>query len=62
MTYEKLTEVVERLYNPVTVDHVNHIGLANTHKRLKVTYGEQYGLVIRSKAGWGTVIRIVTPK
>lgn len=26
----------------------NHIGLANTHKRLKVTYGEQYGLVIRS--------------
>lgn len=40
----------------------NHIGLANTHKRLKVTYGEQYGLVIRSKARWGTVIRIATPK
>lgn len=59
MTQDRLKEVQERLQT--SADHSNHIGLINTHKRLKVTYGNEYGLVIRSKLGWGTVIRIVMP-
>lgn len=60
MTTERLVEVQERLNS--NAEHSNHIGLINTHKRLKVTYGNEYGLVIRSKIGLGTVIRIVMPK
>lgn len=39
-----------------------HIGLFNTHKRLQLTFGKQYGLKVRSKLGWGTVITIRIPK
>lgn len=60
MTEDRLIEVQERLNT--SADHSNHIGLINTHKRLKVTYGNEYGLVIQSKCAWGTVIRIVMPK
>ncbi|OOM80059.1 sensor histidine kinase [Clostridium sp. BL-8] len=42
-------------------EHSNHIGLFNTNKRLKLTYGENYGLCINSKSGIGTVIYIMTP-
>ncbi|SEN81256.1 sensor histidine kinase [Paenibacillus sp. OV219] len=38
-----------------------HIGLLNTHKRLKITYGEQYGISIRSKKDWGTSITLTFP-
>ncbi|MFS0781264.1 cache domain-containing sensor histidine kinase [Bacillus sp. 1P06AnD] len=40
-------------------ESTNHIGLINTHKRLKLTFGDQSGLAIFSKYGWGTVVRIV---
>ncbi|GAA3413325.1 sensor histidine kinase [Paenibacillus hodogayensis] len=38
-----------------------HIGLFNTDKRLKLNYGEEYGLQIRSKPGWGTAVSMVIP-
>ena len=38
-----------------------HIGLYNTNKRIKLTYGEQYGLHIRSKKNLGTAIIISIP-
>lgn len=60
MTKENLISVQERLDS--NAENSNHIGLINTHKRLKVTYGSKYGLVIHSKLNGGTVIRIVIPK
>ncbi|KIL39202.1 hypothetical protein SD70_21865 [Gordoniibacillus kamchatkensis] len=34
-----------------------HIGLTNTHKRLVISYGEEYGLTVRSKLHLGTIVR-----
>lgn len=42
-------------------DQSFHIGLFNTQKRLKLTYGDKYGIQIRSKFGWGTAIYITLP-
>ncbi|TVY08000.1 sensor histidine kinase [Paenibacillus cremeus] len=39
----------------------SHIGLMNTNKRLKLMYGEQYGMKVFSKQGIGTVIQIHIP-
>lgn len=57
---EKLQEIRNRLDS--TSDQTEHIGLSNTHKRLKLTYGEPYGLLLRSKLGWGTAVHLVIPK
>ncbi len=39
----------------------NHIGLYNTNKRFQLTYGENYGITIRSKPGWGTIVAVKVP-
>lgn len=39
----------------------HHIGLINTQLRLKYTYGEQYGITIKSKSGKGTTVTLVLP-
>lgn len=39
----------------------HHIGLINTHLRLKYTYGEQYGITIDSTPGAGTTISVKLP-
>ncbi|MCR8630453.1 sensor histidine kinase [Paenibacillus radicis (ex Xue et al. 2023)] len=39
----------------------DHIGLFNTNKRMTLTYGEAYGIQIRSKPGFGTVIDLNIP-
>ncbi|NMA64653.1 MAG: histidine kinase, partial [Clostridiaceae bacterium] len=38
-----------------------HIGLYNTNKRIKLLYGEKYGLRILSRKGLGTSVRIILP-
>jgi len=42
-------------------EYSNHIGLFNTNKRLKLTYGNDYGIHINSKLGLGTVVYIRMP-
>lgn len=37
------------------------IGLENTNNRIKVHFGEQYGLLVRSRAGEGSTVRVVLP-
>lgn len=39
----------------------HHIGLINTHLRLKYIYGEQYGLIIKSTPGNGTTVSVKLP-
>lgn len=39
----------------------SHIGIFNTNRRLKLAYGEEYGLKIQSKEGMGTVIIVKIP-
>ncbi len=57
---EKLREIREKLDS--NSEQTKHIGLYNTHTRLKLTYGEQYGLVLQSKFGWGTAVHLFIPK
>ena len=40
----------------------NGIGLANVQSRLRILYGETYGLTLSSEVGTGTTVRAVFPK
>lgn len=64
MNREKLAEINTQLTQQIEdTDSLQsaHIGLFNTHKRLVISYGEEYGLIIRSKYGRGTVVRSRIP-
>ena len=39
-----------------------HIGIANVNQRLKLYFGEEYGLLIESEEGIGTLVTIRVPK
>ncbi len=38
-----------------------HIGISSVHKRVRILYGEKYGVSIKSLSGHGTVVAIVIP-
>ena len=38
-----------------------HVGLCNVHKRLQYSFGESYGLSIRSTPGQGTTVEVRLP-
>lgn len=57
---ERLHEIRENLDS--SREHTKHIGLSNTYKRLKLTYGHPYGLVLQSKLGWGTAVHLFIPR
>ena len=44
------------------VEQGNSIGIHNINARLKILYGEEYGLHIESRIGEGTKVRMVIPK
>ncbi|MCU6793408.1 sensor histidine kinase [Paenibacillus sp. WQ 127069] len=56
-------DTLQMLRNNVETQHEfsEHIGLFNTNKRLKLAYGEAYGITIRSKEGWGTAVYLKIP-
>jgi len=41
---------------------IDHIGLYNTNHRIKLSFGEAYGISIESEQGYGTIVRIKLPK
>ena len=58
MDHETLQTVRQRLQQN---DQYKHIGISNTHKRLRVAFGNDSGLIILSKMGWGTVVKMCIP-
>ncbi|BFT70126.1 sensor histidine kinase [Paenibacillus sp. P36] len=42
-------------------EYSESIGMINTNKRIKLAYGDDYGIVIRSKSGWGTAVYMRLP-
>jgi two-component system, sensor histidine kinase YesM len=59
MSKERLRQVRDSLKSDAEM--ADHIGLSNTNRRIKLTYGLEDGLTIRSKPNWGTVITIDIP-
>jgi two-component system sensor histidine kinase YesM len=55
----RLNEIKQKLES--NDDLSEHIGLFNTNKRLKLVYGEEYGIRIRSLPDKGTVVFLYIP-
>jgi two-component system sensor histidine kinase YesM len=62
MDEETVRQVLERLDQPETEgeDHYS-IGLSNVHQRIRILFGELYGLTIESRPGDGTAVSILMP-
>ncbi|MFD0677510.1 MULTISPECIES: sensor histidine kinase [unclassified Paenibacillus] len=56
---ERLGEVRHVL--EMDTGETDHIGLFNTNKRMKLLYGESFGVKVRSKYGRGTVVYLRIP-
>lgn len=59
MDKERLTEVRDYLKGE---SGDSSIGLYNVNKRIKIFYGEQYGITIDSKPDKGTIVDIIFPR
>jgi len=57
---EKVRQALEQ--NQADTSHGFGIGLMNINSRLKLQYGEEYGIKIESKANKGTTVRIKIPQ
>lgn len=58
-------ETADRIRNTLDIQESadgKRIGLRNVHQRIKLVYGEQYGLSIYSKHNQGTTVEILLPK
>ncbi|MBP3361067.1 MAG: histidine kinase [Clostridia bacterium] len=62
MTKEKAKEVTEYIESESNISKSKSIGLKNTNQRIKLLYGEKYGVRIYSKYGKGTTIMIHIPE
>ena len=58
---ERLNKIRNNLMNHEELDRTS-IGLSNVNQRIKLLYGEQYGIIITSVQNIGTRIDIILPK
>lgn len=58
MTQERLERLIGTLDSEPDYEQSTHIGLRNIHARLKLKYGEDYGLEIVSSPDTGTSVRL----
>lgn len=58
---EKLMELQRSLEDYVMDDEHNSIGIFNVNSRIKLFYGPQYGLKIKSEVGKGTTVTLELP-
>lgn len=58
-------EVIKALAASMSADYIKedfHIGLSNVNQRIKLLFGDNYGLLIKSESGLGTTVRLTLPK
>ena len=58
---DKLLEIMKNLNDFETLDRT-HIGISNVNQRIKLQYGEDFGLTIASNEGEGTKVTLKIPK
>lgn len=61
MDEETLQMVLHKVQNYTRKRKKSSIGLYNINRRIKLNYGEQYGLDIQSTRGEGTMVRVTFP-
>lgn len=57
----ELERIQQSLNQPEEQYSSNRIGLFNVHQRIKLHYGEQYGLKVSSEANKGTIVTLYLP-
>jgi two-component system sensor histidine kinase YesM len=63
MTGEELEKLRQLISGEIRAGENNTgFGMANVAERLKLNYGENYGLTIESEYGKGTTVRVLIPK
>lgn len=60
MTPEELEELQQRICTPAE-ERDGSFGLANVQERIRLNYGEKYGLKLASEYGKGTVVMVLIP-
>ncbi len=61
MDEERLKEVLKKVDNYTRERHKSSIGLYNINRRIKLNYGEEYGINIKSTPETGTVVSVILP-
>lgn len=62
MDSDTLYKLNRRLQDNAYNDEKSHIGLANVNQRIKIIFGDDYGITVESQEGVGTDIYITIPK
>ncbi|WP_281818749.1 cache domain-containing sensor histidine kinase [Vallitalea longa] len=62
MTLEELEKIKMHINDKNQKDQSKSIGLKNVNERIKLKYGDRYGLSIASKSDIGTSVTIIIPK
>jgi two-component system, sensor histidine kinase YesM len=61
MDPEQLKAIRMQLENNSTTNRTGRVGISNVHQRVRLQYGDNYGLHIESKKDKGTRIEIILP-
>ena len=59
---EKYVKELNSLLSDKNYGYNSHIGLYNVNKRIKIIFGDEYGITVKSELNKGTEVRIVIPK
>ncbi len=62
MTREMCRDILSGKTIARVTDRLSSVGILNVHERLKLRYGEKYGISIKSEIGIGTVICLRIPQ
>ncbi len=61
MTEERIREVIDYIENESNILKTESIGLKNVNHRIKLLYGQEYGIKLESKYNIGTSITVTIP-
>jgi len=56
----RLNQIIQNLNDYETIK-TSHIGISNVHQRVRLHYGDAYGIQINSERGIGTKVEIIIP-